>query len=228
MDAAATLRAGLAQLGLTTDAARIETLLAWLRLLQKWNRAYNLTAVTPAQMIPRLVLASAAVAPYLRGGEVIDVGSGAGVPGIPLAVLAPERRYTLLDGNGKKARFLEHCRVSLPLENVVVVRERAETFRPHAAFDTIISRACAKLADFIATTRHLGHRDALWLALKGTMTAAEFAPLERDCKTRGIECRSRPLRVADGGAPATLISIEAGAAGLRQGKLRSPGLSACP
>lgn len=218
--AAATLRAGLAQLGLATDAARLETLLKWLRLLEKWKRAYNLTAVIPAQMIARLVLPSAAAAPHLRGREIIDVGSGAGVPGIPLAVLAPERRYTLLDGNGKKARFLEHCRLSLALENVVVVRDRVETFRPHAPFDTIISRAYAKLPDFTATTRHLGHDGTLWLALKGKATAAELAGLERARKTRAIKYQSRPLRVLDGGAPTTLVSIETGAAAeMRQGKL---------
>ena len=220
MDAAATLRAGLAQLGLATDAARIETLLAWLRLLKKWNRAYNLTAVASAQMIPRLVLVSAAAAPYLRGGEIVDVGSGAGVPGIVLAVLAPERRYTLLDGNAKKTRFLEHCRISLALENVVVVRDRAETFCARTPFDTIISRACAGLCDFTATTRHLGHDGTLWLALKGTVTTAEFAALARDRRSRGLRCRSRPLRVPNGGAPATLVGIESGAAAAtRQGQL---------
>ena len=225
MDAATTWRAGLARLGLAkgklaTDAARIETLLAWLRLLRKWNRAYNLTAVGAAQMIPRLVLVSAAAAPYLRGDEIVDVGSGAGVPGIPLAVLAPERRYTLLDGNAKKARFLEHCRLSLALENVVVVRARAETYCPRAPFDTIISRACAGLSDFTATTRHLGYDGTLWLALKGSVPTAEFAALARDRRSRGLRCRSRPLRIPDGGAPATLVGIESGAAaGIRQGQL---------
>ena len=220
VDAAATLRTGLAQLGLATDAARLETLLAWLRLLEKWNRAYNLTAVARAQMIPRLVLVSAAAAPYLRGDEVIDVGSGAGIPGIVLAVLAPERRYTLLDGNAKKARFLEHCRISLALENVVVVRDRAETFRATTPFDTIISRACTGLSDFTATTRHLGHDATLWLALKGRVTKAEFAALARDRRSRGLHCRSRPLRVSNGGAPATLVGLEGGAeAGIQPGQL---------
>lgn len=211
MDTAATVRAGLAQLGLTPDAARIETLLAWLLLLEKWNRVYNLTAVAHARRIPRLVLESAAAAPYLRGAEIIDVGSGAGIPGIVLAVLAPERRYTLLDGNAKKARFLEHCRISLALENVVVVRDRAETFHPRTPFDTIISRACARLSDFTATTRHLGHGGTLWLALKGAVPAAEYARLRRDRKTRDLRHQSRALRVPGGGAPATLVAIESGA-----------------
>lgn len=208
MDATATLRAGLMPLGHAASDAQLEKLLGWLRLLQKWNRAYNLTAVVPARMIPHLVLVSAAAAPHVRGDEVLDVGSGAGVPGIVLAVLAPERRYTLLDSNGKKTRFLEHCRMDLSLENVVVVRDRAETFRPQPLFDTIISRAYARLADFIATTRHLGRPGALWLALKGAVAASEFEEMQRDWAKYGARYQARSLHVPNVRSPTTLLSVE--------------------
>ncbi len=211
MDAAASLRRGLAELGLQACGAQIETLLAWLRLLEKWNRAYNLTAVRKLpDMIPRLVLNSAAAVPHLRGREILDVGSGAGIPGIVLAVLAPERRYTLLDSNGKKTRFLEHCRMSLPLDNVTVVHRRAETFAPATGFDTIISRAFAALAGFTEATRHLGRPGALWLALKGRVPAAEFQEIEHNQAKYDIKCSSRPLQIPDTSRPATLVSIEIG------------------
>jgi len=209
VDAAASLRRGLAELGLQTGNTQIDTLLAWLRLLQQWNRIHNLTAVTKlADMIPRLVLNSAAAVPHLRGRDILDVGSGAGVPGIVLAVLAPERRYTLLDGNGKKTRFLEHCRIRLALDNVTVVRHRAETWAPDAGFDTIISRAFAALATFTAATRHLGRPGALWLALKGRVPAAEFREIEHNRAKYDIKCNSRPLKIPGAGSPATLVSIE--------------------
>jgi len=209
VDAAASLRRGLAELGLPADGAQIERLLAWLSLLQEWNRTCNLTAVTKLRdMIPRLVLNSAAAAPHLRGRDILDVGSGAGIPGIVLAVLSPERRYTLLDGNGKKTRFLEHCRISLALDNVTVVRHRAETWTPDAAFDTIISRAFAALPAFTAATRHLGRPGALWLALKGRVPAAEFRAMQHNREKYDIKCSSRPLKIPGAASPASLVSIE--------------------
>ena len=151
----ARLDAGLAELGLEVDATARERLLALLALLHKWNRAYNLTAVRdPEQMVTRHLLDSASVATAVRGPRLLDVGAGAGLPGLVLAILDPSLEVTMLDGNGKKVRFQRQAVLELGLENVTPVQVRVEHFATRD-FDQIVSRAFAQLATFVELTRPL-------------------------------------------------------------------------
>ena len=167
------------ELGIKPTDLQLEKICRWIELLQKWNTAYNLTALNDTdQIIRHLVIGSIVAIPYMRGSTVLDVGSGSGVPGIPLAIFAPRYQYTLIDGNGKKTRFLEHCRIFLELTNVEIKQTRAESFKPSAKFDTIISRALTSLDQFITTTLHLGHKQTRWLTFKGKISRQELRKLE--------------------------------------------------
>lgn len=178
MKVAERLAAGLAGLGTPLPANAAVLLSDYLALLARWNRAYNLTAVhDPAQMVTRHVLDSLAVLPFLQGSRVVDVGSGAGLPGIPLAVARPEARFVLLDSNSKKTRFLHQVAASLQLANVEVVHARVQAYRPALRFSSVISRAFASLADFINEAGHLCAPDGRLLAMKGTYPAEELARL---------------------------------------------------
>jgi 16S rRNA (guanine527-N7)-methyltransferase len=172
------LIAGIAALGLTLPTGALARLTAYIDVLHEWNQHYNLTAVRdPAQMISRHVLDSLAVAPFLQGHGILDAGSGAGLPGIPLAVAFPDRHFTLLDSNGKKIRFLTHATRVLGLENTQVMQARAEDYRPVESFATVISRALAPLADFLDWTAHLGAPGGRWLAMKGAYPEEELQRL---------------------------------------------------
>ncbi|WP_222910167.1 16S rRNA (guanine(527)-N(7))-methyltransferase RsmG [Pseudomonas sp. DNDY-54] len=177
------LKQGATLLGVELSDAQQEQLLAYLALLNKWNKAYNLTAVRdPAEMVSRHLLDSLSVAPHVEqsGSRWLDVGSGGGMPGIPLAILFPERRFTLLDSNGKKTRFLTQVKLELKLDNVDVVHSRVEQFKPEQAFTGITSRAFSSLADFANWTRHLGNSDTYWLAMKGVQPDDELQALPAD------------------------------------------------
>lgn len=140
------LAAGLAQMDITLAPERQDRLLAFLALLQRWNRAYNLTAVTePGEMVARHLLDSLSILPALRGRLFLDAGSGAGLPGVPLAIARPDCRFILLDSNGKKVRFLRQVRRELSLDNIEPVQGRLEVYRPDATPDAIITRALAPL-----------------------------------------------------------------------------------
>lgn len=148
-------------------------LLAYLDLLAKWNRAYNLTAVRdPADMVSRHLLDSLAVLPFVHGENLADLGSGAGLPGIPLAIARPDLAVTLVESNGKKARFLREAIRSLPLANVTANQTRAQDAT--GAFDTITARAFASLPDMLTWAGHLLAPDGRWLALKGHADPAEL------------------------------------------------------
>lgn len=176
----ARLDAGLAELGLEVDATARERLLALLALLHKWNRAYNLTAVRdPEQMVTRHLLDSASVATAVRGPRLLDVGAGAGLPGLVLAILDPWLEVTMLDGNGKKVRFQRQAVLELGLENVTPVQARVEHFTTRD-FDQIVSRAFAQLATFVELTRPLLAEGGEWLAMKGRDAASELAELPPD------------------------------------------------
>jgi len=179
------LTQGAATLRVALDARQHELLMGYLALLIKWNKAYNLTAVrNPDEMVSRHLLDSLSVVPFVaeRGNDWLDVGSGGGMPGVPLAILFPERRFTLLDSNGKKTRFLTQVKLELGLDNLSVVNARVEAFRPEQPFAGIVSRAFSALEDFANWTRHLGDRDTHWLAMKGLRPDDELARMPDDFK----------------------------------------------
>lgn len=186
VDLEATLRAGLKTLGLPEQAA--PQLLAFQAELEKWNFAYNLTAIRdPQEMVTRHLLDSLAVRPLLRG-RVLDVGAGAGLPCIPVALIAPELQLTGLDSNGKKARFMRHAQRTLGLANFSVIEGRVEAVPLERPYDTITSRAFASLADFFNLTRHLLAPDGVWVAMKGKLEADELAGIPDDVEL--IETRA--------------------------------------
>lgn len=168
------LQGGLEALGLGAGPEAVDRLLAYLELLDRWSRVYNLTAVRePARMVSVHLLDSLAARPFVTGGAVIDVGSGAGLPGIPLAICSSGQRFVLLDSSAKKVRFLRHAVMALRLEAVQVVHERTQSYRPRHAFDTVISRAFASLSGFVAAAGHLCAPGGRLLAMKGRRALAE-------------------------------------------------------
>ncbi|MBU0901268.1 MAG: 16S rRNA (guanine(527)-N(7))-methyltransferase RsmG [Gammaproteobacteria bacterium] len=177
------LREGARELGVELSVEQHEQLLAYLALLIKWNKAYNLTAVRdPDEMVSRHLLDSLSVVEYVRvaGDNWLDVGSGGGMPGIPLAILFPERQFTLLDSNGKKTRFLTQVKLELKLANLQVIHSRVEEFAPAVPFSGICSRAFSSLEDFSNWTRHLGDGNTQWLAMKGVHPDDELQALPAD------------------------------------------------
>jgi 16S rRNA (guanine527-N7)-methyltransferase len=166
------LLAGLDTLGLPATLA--DALLAYRDLLLRWNQAYNLTSVRdPAAMVPRHLLDSLSIRPFVQGQRLIDVGTGAGLPGLPLAIADPQRSVTLLDGNSKKTRFCQHAVFELGLTDIAVVHERAENYHPEQAFDTVTGRAFASLAEFVRVAGHLCAEGGRMLAMKGTLPEGE-------------------------------------------------------
>lgn len=177
------LSKGLRQLNLAQplDDKQQSSLIKYVELLNKWNKAYNLTAVRkPEQMVTRHLLDSLSICPYLRGKRLLDVGTGAGLPGIPLAIVFPERQFTLLDSNNKKTRFVVQAVSELELPNVDVVQSRVEEFESNTLFDTIITRAYSTIGDMIGQTSHLLAADGVFLAMKGINPLAEIDELSSD------------------------------------------------
>ena len=174
---------GARQLGVALSEQQQEKLLGYMALLNKWNKAYNLTAVRdPNEMVSRHLLDSLSIVSFIDGQRWLDVGSGGGMPGVMLAIMFPEREFTLLDSNGKKTRFLTQVKNELGLTNLQVVNSRVEAFEPGQPFDGITSRAFASLADFTQLTRHLGTEQTRWLAMKGVYPDEELAALPVDFK----------------------------------------------
>lgn len=177
------LARGAHELGIELSDSQQQRLLGYLGLLIKWNKAYNLTAVRdPDEMVSRHLLDSLSVVPYVAesGDNWLDVGSGGGMPGIPLAILFPQRHFTLLDSNGKKTRFLTQVKLELKLDNLEVIHSRVEAFTPARPFDGICSRAFSALQDFANWTRHLGSEATRWLAMKGVHPDDELQALPED------------------------------------------------
>ena len=183
IDLSEILSEGLCQLALAhpLDQKQQETLIKYVDLLNKWNKTYNLTAVRkPEQMVTRHLLDSLSICPYLRGKRILDVGTGAGLPGIPLAIAFPDRHFTLLDSNNKKTRFVTQAVSELELSNVDVVQSRVENFQISPPFDTIISRAYSAIGDMVNQTRHLLALNGVFLAMKGMTPVAEINELPED------------------------------------------------
>lgn len=184
-DPAEQLAVGMQELGLVTTAVQQEQLLAYLQLLQKWNSAYNLTAVRePSEMVTRHLLDSLAIAPWITACRYIDVGTGGGLPGVPLSVLFPEREFHLLDSNGKKTRFLFQVKTALGLDNMVVHQARVETFTVEMPFDGVLSRAFASLEDMLDGCRHLVAENGCLLAMKGTCPEQDIEAVCGECNVQ--------------------------------------------
>jgi len=180
-------RAGEA-LGLELDPSVSAQLAAFVRLLEKWNRTYNLTAVRqPEAMVTRHILDSLAVLPFLRTGRLLDVGTGAGLPGLPLAIARPDLRVTLLDANAKKLRFVRQAAAELDLDNTEVVQARMQEYQPARAFDMVISRAVAGLDELYRQSHHLLAPGGRMLFMKGALPEAEMTALAPGHETLHIE-----------------------------------------
>lgn len=177
---------GAVRLGVVIDAVQAATLSRLLDELGRWNRTYNLTAVTARhEMITHHLLDSLSVTPHLHGACIADVGTGAGFPGLPLAVAQPQRRFTLLDSNGKKVRFVAHAARTLGLGNVEALQARAGEWVPPAPFDTVVARAFAPLPDLVAQVAALCSPDTRVLAMKGRRDPAERAGLPAGWRIEG-------------------------------------------
>lgn len=197
------LEHGLAQLGSET-AWPVEPLTDYLALLHRWNQAYNLSAVRdPEAMVSVHVLDSLTLLPYLESPSVLDVGSGAGLPGIPLALCRPELQVTLLDSNGKKTRFLNQVRLELKMANVRVVHARIQDYRPDEGYSTIVSRAYARLDTFTDQVSRLLSPGGVLLAMKGRFDpATELAETDD-----GLALETVPLTVPGLDARRTLVRL---------------------
>ena len=191
---------GARALALDLDEAQLGKLVAHLDLLDEWNARFNLTAIRdrPAQLTKHL-LDSLTVQPYLRGQRIADVGSGAGFPGIPLAIVEPGRHFSLIESTGKKCRFLEHVREALGLANVEVVQSRAESYQPEVRFDTVIARAVGPVADLVKAAGPLVVGGGRLLAHEGPLSRGRA----RDPAQRLEGRRRAPAHGAGtgGGAP---------------------------
>jgi len=169
------LEKGAVELGLALGRGERSKLLQYLALLEKWNQAYNLTAIRDVgRMVSGHLLDCLSVVPYLTGTRMLDVGSGAGFPGIPVAVARPDIQVVLLDSNQKKTAFLRQAVADLQLQNATVVCERVEAWRTGEKFDFIISRAFAEIAEFIALTEHLLAPGGVFAAMKGVYPFEEI------------------------------------------------------
>ena len=198
------LSAGLTGLGLTLAPAQRAALVTLVAELADWNTRMNLTAITdPAEVVDKHLLDSLTVLPWLKGHSVADVGSGAGFPGLPLAVADPERRYTLIESTGKKVKFLRHAIERLELPNVEVEHGRAEALKPSQPFDTVISRALGPLSDFVRVAGHLAGRRGRLLAMKGKVPAEELKALPPGWKALAVH----PIRVPGLDAERCLVEL---------------------
>lgn len=195
---------GLEALGLALAPGQVEALLTLVAELAEWNTRVNLTAIKdPAEVVDKHLLDSLAVLPHVRGLQVADIGTGAGFPGLPLAVADLDRRYTLVESTGKKVAFVRHAAAMLQLPNVEVVHERAESYKPARPFDSVIARALGSLADFVRVAGHLAARDGRLLAMKGKVPDDELKALPSGWKARAVH----PIRVPGLDAERCLVEL---------------------
>ena len=175
------LRQGLTSLKIESTDVQIKQWIDYLGLLRRWNKVYNLTSVDEAEaMLTTHCLDSLSVATFITGKRIADIGSGGGLPGIPLAILFPEKKFTLIDAVAKKTRFQRQVTTELKLDNVEATHARAEQFNPDRPFDQIISRAFSSLKDFVSLTQPLLAPEGKWLAMKGRIPKQELAALDKN------------------------------------------------
>lgn len=173
--------------GISLSDHQKNQLVAYVDMLHKWNKAYNLTSVRdPNEMLVRHILDSLVVAPYLEGTRFIDVGTGPGLPGIPLSIVCPQAQFTLLDSLGKRVRFLRQVQHELKLSNVHPVQSRVEDFPAEPPFDGVISRAFASLTDMVQWCHHLPGEHGRFYALKGQVPDDEIAQLPVEFKVESV------------------------------------------
>lgn len=169
----AQLERGLKEMNIELSPDSIDKLIDFLRMMVKWNRVYNLSAIREPEQVVRLhLLDSLAVLPFLYGKRCIDVGTGAGLPGIPLAIARPDMQFGLLDSNSKKTRFIQQACIELGLSNVSPLHDRIEEFQPEQKFDTVTARAFTAMPDLLLKTRHLLTAGGKLLAMKSKETQA--------------------------------------------------------
>ena len=191
-------------MGLEPDPRQEAALLDYLALMAKWNKTYNLTAIhEPGRMLTHHILDSLVIAPHVGAGPLLDVGSGAGLPGIPLAILRPGMKVTLMDASQKKCGFMQQAAIELKLPNVTVVHARVENFQPRGGFPQVASRAFSDLSEFVRLTRHLLAEGGEWLAMKGLYPNEEIAQLKGARVKRDV-----PLHVPGLDADRHLIVME--------------------
>ena len=179
MSQAALLAQGIASMGLAVSDGAQQKLLAYLALLQKWNKVYNLTAVRdPLEMVTLHLLDSLSVLPFVNSKNILDVGSGGGLPGIVLAICKPELQVTTIDTVQKKVIFMRQVKGELGLDNLTPVHARVENFKPDVPFEIVISRAFSEIALFVQLTKHLIAENGQWFAMKGVMPADELEGLQ--------------------------------------------------
>ncbi len=170
----AKLASGAAELGVELDESAQHALLSYIALLKRWNKVYNLTAIKgDANMLTRHLLDSLSVVKVLRGNNTIDIGTGAGLPGIPVAIANPQMQLTLLDSNAKRCRFLRQVQAQLKLDNVSIVQMRVEEYQPAEKFDNLLSRAFSSLQSFISSSAHLLAEGGQLIAMKGVWPGDE-------------------------------------------------------
>jgi len=191
------LDALLAQTDLNIEEKKVSQLVELVELLAKWNKAYNLTSVRdPSQMLVKHIMDSVVVSPHLSGQRFIDVGTGPGLPGLPLAILNPDKQFVLLDSLGKRLRFIRQAILSLGLKNVEIVQSRVEEYQPEDRFDCVLSRAFASLEDMLSWCHHLPNENGHFLALKGQYPESEITNL--DSKFEFIESVTLDVPELDG------------------------------
>lgn len=183
------------ELNLNCSPLQFEKLLKYLELLQRWNKAFNLTAIRdPLQMVRLHLLDSLAIHPYVQGlKSIIDVGTGPGLPGIPLAILNPEINFTLLDSNGKKTRFLFQAINELKLTNASEINHRVEAYQPNQLFDAVISRAFSSISDMLNQCDHLVSDQGCFLAMKGKKPDSELSQMTKAYKVVEVSEVNVPL-----------------------------------
>jgi 16S rRNA (guanine527-N7)-methyltransferase len=205
-----TLSAGARELTAALGDPELEALLALVDALEIANGQFNLTAIRDRDgMLHKHLLDSLSLQPFLRGSRIADVGTGAGFPGLPLAITNPDRHFALIEATGKKARFVESTARDLGLTNVEVVQARAEGYRPAAPFDTVIARALSSLADFVAYAGHLCAPDGRLLAMKGKRPDEEVSAVPKSFRVLAVHC----LRVPGLDAERHLVEISRAARG---------------